>query len=117
MREMLTPTSTIAGMGLDRSVALITDGRFSGASRGSSVGHVSPEAAAFGPIAAVPEGDRIEIDIPHKKLTLKIDEREIERRLAELKARGERKPNIETGYMRRYAALVSSAAKGAVFQI
>jgi dihydroxy-acid dehydratase len=115
MREMLTPTSTIAGMGLDRSVALITDGRFSGASRGASIGHVSPEAAAFGPIAAVREGDRIEIDIPRKKLTLKIEDRELERRLAELKAKGEREPKIRIGYMRRYATLVSSAAQGAVY--
>jgi dihydroxy-acid dehydratase len=117
MREMLTPTSTIAGMGLDRSVALITDGRFSGASRGASIGHVSPEAAAFGPIAAVREGDRIRIDIPGKRLTLIIDDRELERRLAGLKAKGERKPNIESGYMRRYATLVSSAAEGAVFPL
>jgi dihydroxy-acid dehydratase len=117
MREMLTPTSTIAGMGLDRSVALITDGRFSGASRGASIGHVSPEAAVFGPIAAVREGDRIRIDIPGKRLTLKIEDRELERRLADLKAKGERKPNIESGYMRRYAMLVSSAAEGAVYPL
>jgi dihydroxy-acid dehydratase len=115
MREMLTPTSAIAGMGMDKSVALITDGRFSGATRGSSVGHVSPEAAAFGPIAAVREGDRIEINIPDKKLTLKISDSELNKRLELLKAQGERKPKIATGYMGRYARFVSSAAKGAVW--
>jgi len=117
MREMLTPTSAIAGMGLDKSVALITDGRFSGATRGSSVGHVSPEAAAFGPIAAVREGDRIEVNIRRKTLTLKIGEGELKKRIDEIKARGERKPNITSGYMRRYAMLVSSAATGAVFPL
>jgi dihydroxy-acid dehydratase len=81
MREMLTPTSSIAGMGLDKSVALITDGRFSGATRGASVGHISPEAAAFGPIAAVQEGDRIEINIPEKRITLKIPDRELSSRI------------------------------------
>ncbi|MFW6182134.1 MAG: dihydroxy-acid dehydratase, partial [Spirochaetota bacterium] len=115
MREMLTPTSAIAGMGLDRTVALITDGRFSGATRGSSVGHVSPEAAGFGPIAAVQEGDRIEINIPEKRLTLKVSDREIEGRLERLRAQGERTPKIDRGYMGRYARLVSSAARGAVF--
>ena len=117
MREMLTPTSAIAGMGLDKSVALITDGRFSGATRGSSVGHVSPEAAAFGPIAAVREGDRIEVNIRRKTLTLKIGEGELKKRIDEIKARGESKPNITSGYMRRYAMLVSSAATGAVFPL
>ena len=117
MREMLTPTSAIAGMGLDKSVALITDGRFSGATRGSSVGHVSPEAAAFGPIAAVREGDRIEVNIRRKTLTLKIGERELKKRIDEIRARGERKPNIASGYMRRYAMLVSSAATGAVYPL
>jgi dihydroxy-acid dehydratase len=117
MREMLTPTSTIAGMGLDRSVALITDGRFSGATRGSSIGHISPEAAAFGPIAAVQEGDRIEINIPKKKLTLKIEENELNRRLDEIRKKGERPPNINTGYMFRYSKMVSSAAEGAVFPL
>ena len=117
MREMLTPTSAIAGMGLDKSVALITDGRFSGATRGSSVGHVSPEAAAFGPIAAVREGDRIEVNIRRKTLTLKIGEGELKKRIDEIRARGERKPNIASGYMRRYAMLVSSAATGAVYPL
>jgi dihydroxy-acid dehydratase len=117
MREMLTPTSTIAGMGLDRSVALITDGRFSGATRGSSIGHVSPEAAAFGPIAAVREGDRIEVNIPKKRLILKVDDRELERRLDEIRKKGERPPNIDGGYMLRYSKMVSSAAEGAVFPL
>ncbi len=117
MREMLTPTSTIAGMGLDKSVALITDGRFSGATRGASIGHISPEAAAFGPIAAVQENDRIEINITEKRLTLKIDDREIKKRLEALSAKGGRKPSIDSGYMFRYSKLVSSAAEGAVFPL
>ncbi len=117
MREMLTPTSAIAGMGLDSSVALITDGRFSGATRGASIGHVSPEAAASGPIAAVREGDIIEVNIPGKKLNLKVDERELAARLKEIDKRGDRRPNIEQGYMLRYAKLVSSAAQGAVFPV
>ena len=117
MREMLTPTSTIAGMGLDKSVALITDGRFSGATRGASIGHISPEAAAFGPIAAIEEGDRIEINIPDKIITLKIDDLELQRRLESIKKRGARKPSIDSGYMYRYSKLVSSAAEGAVFPL
>ncbi|HEB30486.1 MAG TPA: dihydroxy-acid dehydratase [Spirochaetes bacterium] len=117
MREMLSPTSAIAGMGLDKSVALITDGRFSGATRGSSIGHISPEAAAFGPIAAVREGDIIEINIPGKQINLKLDDKEIEKRLNEIKSKGERKPNIDRGYMYRYSKMVSSAAKGAVFPL
>jgi len=117
MREMLTPTSSIAGMGMDKSVALITDGRFSGATRGASIGHVSPEAAAFGPIAAVREGDAIEINIPEKRITLKISEKEMDSRLGALRAKGERKPNISRGYMYRYSKLVSSAARGAVFPL
>jgi len=117
MREMLTPTSSIAGMGLDDSVALITDGRFSGATRGASIGHISPEAAAFGPIAVVKEGEMIEINIPEKTLTLKVSDKEIQKRVEELKAKGERKPKITTGYMYRYSKLVSSAASGAVFPL
>jgi dihydroxy-acid dehydratase len=117
MREMLSPTSAIAGMGMDKSVALITDGRFSGATRGSSIGHISPEAAAFGPIAAVREGDIIEINIPDKQINLKLDDKEIEKRLNEIKSKGERKPNIDRGYMYRYSKMVSSAAKGAVFPL
>jgi dihydroxy-acid dehydratase len=117
MREMLTPTSSIAGMGLDDSVALITDGRFSGATRGAAIGHVSPEAAAGGPIAAISEGDRILIDIKEKRITLKVGEKEIEDRLGRLKKQAPRKPNIDKGYMYRYSLLVSSAAQGAVFPV
>jgi dihydroxy-acid dehydratase len=117
MREMLTPTSTIAGMGLDRSVALITDGRFSGATRGASIGHVSPEAAAFGPIAAVEEGDRIQINIPEKRLTLMVGDAELKVRLEKIKSRGAKKPSIDKGYMYRYSKMVSSAANGAVFPL
>jgi len=112
MREMLSPTSALAGMGMDKSVALITDGRFSGATRGSAVGHVSPEAAAKGPIAAVREGDIIEIDIPGKQLNLKISSEEIQSRLSLLP---EFEPKIKHGYLARYAAMVSSADRGAVF--
>ena len=117
MREMLTPTSAIAGMGMDSSVALITDGRFSGATRGASIGHVSPEAAAFGPIAALREGDIIEINIPEKKLNLRVDKGELEKRLEEIKKMGVLKEKIREGYMLRYSRLVSSAAKGAVFPL
>lgn len=112
MREMLSPTSALAGMGLDRQVALITDGRFSGATRGSAIGHVSPEAAVGGPIAAIQEGDIIEIDIPNKKLNVQLSEEEISKRIAQLP---EFKPKITTGYLARYAKIVSSADKGAVF--
>jgi dihydroxy-acid dehydratase len=112
MREMLSPTSAIAGVGMDREVALITDGRFSGASRGASIGHVSPEAAAGGPIAAVQDGDEIEIDIPEKRLDVKVKDEEVKRRISAL-PRWE--PKIREGYMARYATLVSSADKGAVF--
>ena len=117
MREMLTPTSSIAGMGLDDSVALITDGRFSGATRGAAIGHISPEAAAGGPIAAVAEGDSILIDIKSKRITLKVPEQEIEDRLRKIKEQEPRKPNIDKGYMYRYSMLVSSAAQGAVFPV
>ena len=114
MREMLNPTSAIAGMGLGSTVALITDGRFSGASRGASIGHVSPEAAVGGPIALVEEGDRILIDIPQHKLELLVsDEVLAERR----KAWKSRKPKITEGYLARYAALVTSGNKGAVLRV
>jgi dihydroxy-acid dehydratase len=112
MQEMLSPTSALAGMGMDKEVALITDGRFSGASRGSAIGHISPEAAAGGPIAALREGDIIQIDIPGKRLNVRLPQQEIKRRLAALPAF---KPKIKTGYLARYAELVSSADKGAVF--
>ena len=113
MREMLSPTSALAGMGMDKDVALITDGRFSGASRGSAIGHVSPEAAAKGPIAALQEGDMIEIDIPNKTLNVQLTEKEIRQRLDDLP---EFEHKVKTGYLARYAQMVSSADKGAVFQ-
>ena len=113
MREMLSPTSALAGMEMDKDVALITDGRFSGASRGAAIGHVSPEAAAKGPIAALREGDIIEIDIPRKTLNVQLTDEEIRQRLDALP---EFEPKIKTGYLARYAQMVSSADKGAVFQ-
>ncbi|MFN3535296.1 MAG: dihydroxy-acid dehydratase, partial [Desulfatiglandales bacterium] len=111
MREMLTPTSVLAGMGLDESVALITDGRFSGATRGASVGHVSPEAASGGPIAVVRDGDIVEINIPQKTLNLLLEEEEIQKRLLSLPPF---EPKIKEGYLFRYANQVSSADMGAV---
>ncbi|WP_022663665.1 dihydroxy-acid dehydratase [Desulfospira joergensenii] len=113
MREMLTPTSTIAGMGLDATCALITDGRFSGGSRGASIGHVSPEAADGGLIAVVKEKDEIKIDIPGKRIELLVSEDEISRRFKEWK---KPEPKIKKGYMARYARQVSSAGQGAVFK-
>jgi dihydroxy-acid dehydratase len=113
MREMLTPTSLITGIGLDREVALITDGRFSGATRGASIGHVSPEAAARGPIAAVRDGDMISIDIPGHKLNIDLSENAMSRRLAKLPAF---KSRIKSGYLRRYIEKVSSASTGAVLE-
>jgi dihydroxy-acid dehydratase len=111
MREMLSPTSAIAGMGLDKDVALITDGRFSGATRGASIGHVSPEAVSGGMIAYVKDGDIISINIPEYKIELKVSDEEIERRKSEMPIK--KKENI-TGYLKRYAAMVSSADKGAI---
>lgn len=114
MREMLNPTSAIAGMGLGSSVALITDGRFSGASRGASIGHVSPEAAVGGPIALVEEGDIIKINIPELKLELDVPEEE----LADRKSRWQPKePNVKTGYLARYASMVTSGNRGAILEI
>ncbi|MBI2980496.1 MAG: dihydroxy-acid dehydratase [Chloroflexi bacterium] len=113
MREMLTPTSLLAGMGMDKEVALITDGRFSGATRGAAIGHVSPEAASRGPIAAVTNGDIIKIDIPNCRLEVEISDKDISNRLAKLT---DFEPRIKTGYLRRYAEKVSSASTGAVFQ-
>ena len=113
MREMLTPTSAIAGMGLDKDVALITDGRFSGGTRGAAIGHISPEAAEGGLIAFVENGDVIEIDIPNKRLTLKVSDEEIERRKRGWKAP---EPKIKEGYVYRYSKLVTSASTGAVFK-
>ncbi len=113
MREMLTPTSAVAGAGLDKEVALITDGRFSGATRGASIGHVSPEAMEGGPLAAVEEGDIIQIDIPKGELNVKLAETEIEERLESWE---QPEPKIKTGYLSRYAKLVTSASTGAVFE-
>ena len=113
MREMLNPTSAIAGMGLGSSVALITDGRFSGASRGASIGHVSPEAAVGGPIALVEEGDIIRINIPEHRLDVAVSDEEMAARKAKWQPR---QPRVTTGYLARYAALVTSASKGATLE-
>lgn len=113
MREMLNPTSAIAGMGLDDSVALITDGRFSGATRGASIGHVSPEAASGGNIGLVQDGDIIAIDIPGRSIELKVSDAELEERRAEWVCP---EPKVKTGYLTRYAKLVSSADKGAILE-
>ena len=114
MREMLNPTSAIAGMGLGDSVALITDGRFSGASRGASIGHVSPEAAVGGPIALIEEGDIIKIDIPNNSLNVDVSDEELAKRKEKWQPR---EPKITDGYLRRYAALVSSGNRGAVLDV
>jgi dihydroxy-acid dehydratase len=112
MREMLAPTSAIAGTGMDKDVALLTDGRFSGGSRGAAIGHISPEAAEGGPIAAVRNGDPIEIDIPGKRLNLLIPDAELKKRLSQWKP-----PKKELkGYLKRYASLVRSASTGATFE-
>ncbi|MDD5234547.1 MAG: dihydroxy-acid dehydratase, partial [Syntrophales bacterium] len=113
MREMLAPTSAIVGMGLDKSVALLTDGRFSGGTRGAAIGHISPEAAEGGPIALVREGDKISIDIPNKRLDLLVGEAELERRRKALKPHT---PVIRSGYLLRYANLVTSASTGAILK-
>ena len=112
MREMLTPTSLLAGLGLDKQVALITDGRFSGATRGAAIGHVSPEAAARGPIAAVQEGDIVSIDLPACKLEVLVSEATLAARLAALPPFA---PRVSSGYLKRYAEKVTSASTGAVF--
>jgi dihydroxy-acid dehydratase len=113
MREMLQPTSTLAGLGLDSSVALLTDGRFSGASRGVSIGHISPEAATGGPIGLVRDGDIVEIDIPERKIHLRVSDDELARRAAE-----PRPALRETGsqFLERYRKLVTSGAEGAVLE-
>ncbi len=113
MREMLTPTSLLTGMGMDKEVALITDGRFSGATRGAAIGHVSPEAASRGPIAVLINGDIIRMDIPNCKLEVELSEKEISNRLAQL---ANFKPKVQKGYLRRYAEKVCSASTGAVFR-
>ena len=114
MREMLAPTAAVAGMGLDKEVALITDGRFSGATRGASIGHIAPEAADRGPIALVQEGDKIEIDIPGKRLELLLTPEEWSKREKDLQLPA---PKIQKGYLQRYAALVGSAQQGAVLKL
>lgn len=114
MREMLNPTSAIAGMGLGSTVALITDGRFSGASRGASIGHVSPEAAVGGPIALVEEGDIIEINIPEYKISVQVSDEEMAARKAKWQPR---EPKVKTGYLARYAAMVTSGDRGAILEI
>ena len=114
MREMLNPTSQIAGMGLGASVALITDGRFSGASRGASIGHVSPEAAVGGPIALVEEGDIIKINIPENKLEIAVSDEEMARRRANWQPR---EPKVKTGYLARYASMVTSGNRGAILEV
>ena len=114
MREMLNPTSAIAGMGLGSSVALITDGRFSGASRGASIGHVSPEAAVGGPIALVEEGASISINIPELKLEIKVSDEEMQARKAKWQPR---EPKVTTGYLARYAAMVTSGNRGAILEV
>ena len=114
MREMLNPTSAIAGMGLGSSVALITDGRFSGASRGASIGHVSPEAAVGGPIALVEEGDIISINIQELKLEIKVSDEEMQARKAKWQPR---EPKVTTGYLARYAAMVTSGNRGAILEV
>ena len=113
MREMLAPTSAIVGMGLDKSVVLLTDGRFSGGTRGAAIGHISPEAAEGGPIGLVKEGDRIAIDIPNKRIELKVDEQELAERR---KGFVPKEPLIKTGYLARYAKMVTSASTGAIFK-
>jgi dihydroxy-acid dehydratase len=113
MPEMLSPTSMIKGQGLGKKVALITDGRFSGGTSGTCLGHISPEAAEGGPIALVKNGDRILIDIPHRTLTLKVDDAELLKRQKTWKAP---EPKIKTGWLGRYARMVTSANKGAVLE-
>jgi dihydroxy-acid dehydratase len=114
MREMLTPTSLLSGIGMDKEVALITDGRFSGGSRGAAIGHVSPEAASRGPIAALKDGDLIDIDITNYKLNTELTDKEISERLASL---AEFELKVKTGYLKRYAEQVGSASIGAVFSL
>lgn len=113
MREMLAPTSAIAGIGMDKEVSLLTDGRFSGGTRGAAIGHISPEAQEGGPIAIVRDGDPIRIDIPGRKLELLLSEEEIQKRL---KQWSPPPPKISKGYMARYARMVTSSGTGAVFR-
>ena len=114
MREMLNPTSAIVGMGLGSSVALITDGRFSGASRGAAIGHISPEAAVGGNIALIEEGDTIKINIPENTLNVDVSDEELARRRAKWQPRA---PRVTTGYLARYAAMVTDSSQGAVLKV
>ena len=114
MREMLNPTSAIAGMGLGETVALLTDGRFSGASRGASIGHISPEAAVGGPIALIREGDIIKINIPENSLNVDVSDAELNERKKEWKPK---EPRVTTGYLARYEKLVTSGNRGAILEI
>ena len=111
MKEMLSPTAALAGMGLNESVALITDGRFSGATRGPCIGHVSPEAANGGPIAVIQEGDILEINVPKRSINVRLTSREIRERQNRWKPR---EPRIKEGYLAQYARLVGSASEGAI---
>ncbi len=113
MQEMLAPTSNLMGMGLGTSVALITDGRFSGGTRGACIGHASPEAAAGGPIALVQPGDMVDIDIPARRLHLEVDDEELARRRAQWQPRTR---DIRSRWLRRYARLVTSGSQGAVLE-
>lgn len=113
MREMLSPTSSIAGMGLDKDVALLTDGRFSGASRGAAIGHISPEAMSGGLIGLLQDGDIIDIDIPGRKLSVRLTDEEIAARKAKFV---QIEPKVKTGYLARYARMVTSANTGAVLE-
>ena len=113
MREMLSPTASIAGMGLSESVALITDGRFSGATRGPCIGHVSPEAATGGPIGLVKDGDIIEIDVPNRKLRVKLSDEELTERAKSWTAK---EPNVKTGYLVRYSQMVEPSHKGSTLK-
>ncbi|NPA81050.1 MAG: dihydroxy-acid dehydratase, partial [Epsilonproteobacteria bacterium] len=113
MQEMLSPTSLIAGMGLDKDVALITDGRFSGATRGASIGHVSPEAAEGGEIALIKDGDIIELDVDNYSLNVKVSDEELERRRAEFKPKLRK---IESRWLKQYRALVTNASNGAILK-
>ncbi len=114
MREMLAPTSAIVGMGLADSVALITDGRFSGGTRGCCIGHIAPEAFEKGPIAALKDNDIILIDLPRRRLDVKLSQKELQERLKKVKTP---RPNVTSGYLARYAKMVSSADQGAVLKV
>lgn len=113
MREMLNPTSALAGMKLDKDVALITDGRFSGASRGAAIGHIAPEAALGGAIGLIEEGDIIDIDIPGASINVRVDDEELEKRRSSWKPEP---PKITEGWLARYARLVASSSKGAILE-